>query len=218
MVNMFLQLDPLVFIGTDPKEDSQDFIDEMHKTLRVIRATKTEGVELASYCLKGVAYSWFETWEDSREERSPSSRWSEFADAFIDHFFPGETKAARVADFESLNQGYLSVWEYHMRFACLSKYATYMLPTMEARVHRFLQGLSPLVINEAATAGLNSDMNYGKMVAFTQDTETHKLKNRMEREGSNKARSAGNFGGSSSGGGDRTMFRGGSSGPYQSSA
>ncbi|XP_070057144.1 uncharacterized protein [Nicotiana tomentosiformis] len=176
-----------------------------------------EGAELASFCLKGVAYSWFEMWEDSREEGSPPARWSEFADAFIDHFLPIETNAARASEFDSLKQGSMSVWEYHMSFACLSKYAIYMLPSMEARVCRFVQGLSPLVIKEAATAVLNSDMNYGKMVAFSQSTETRKWKNIMERESSSKAQSAGNFGGSSGGGG-RSAFRGGSSGPSQSFA
>ncbi|XP_070042681.1 uncharacterized protein [Nicotiana tomentosiformis] len=163
-VNKFLQLDPLVFTSTDPEEDPEDFIDEMHKTLRVIRATETEGVKLASYRLKGVACSWFEMWKDFREEGSPP--WSEFADAFIDHFLLAETKAAHATEFESLKQGSMSVWEYHIRFTCLSKYAIYMFPTIEARVRRFVQGLSPLVINEAATVALNSDMNYGKMVAF----------------------------------------------------
>jgi len=67
-----------------------------------------------------------------------------------------------------------------MRFAYLSKYVISMLPTMEARVCRFVQGLSPLVINEAATTALNYDMNYGKMVAFAQAIETHKLRNIME--------------------------------------
>ncbi|XP_070034784.1 uncharacterized protein [Nicotiana tomentosiformis] len=147
-----------------------------------MRATETEGVELASYRLKGVAYSWFEMWEDSREEWSPPTRWSEFADAFIDHFLPAETKVARVVEFETLKVGSKSVWEYHMEFVRLSKYDVHMMPTMEARVRRFLQGLSPLVINEAATSALNSDMNYGKMVAFAQATEARKLKHRMERK------------------------------------
>ncbi|XP_019258974.1 PREDICTED: uncharacterized protein LOC109237166 [Nicotiana attenuata] len=57
---------------------------------------------------------------------------------------------------------------------------------MEARVRRFVQGFRPLVINEAATAALNFDMNYGKMVLFSQATETRKLKNMMERQGSSK--------------------------------
>ncbi|XP_070039529.1 uncharacterized protein [Nicotiana tomentosiformis] len=173
-----------------------------------MHATETEGVELASYRLKKVAYSWFEMWEESLEEESPPSRWSEFVDAFIDHFFPAETKAARAAEFESLKQCSMSVWEYHMRFVRFSKYAIYILPTMEARVRWFVHGLTPLVINEAATAALNSDMIYGKIVVFPQATDTRKLKNRMERDGSNKARSAGNYSGNFGGGG-RSAFRGG---------
>ncbi|XP_070034801.1 uncharacterized protein [Nicotiana tomentosiformis] len=148
----------------------------MHKTLRPMRAMETEAVKLTSYRLKEVAYSWFELWEESREEGSPPARWSEFTDAFIDNFLPAETKAARAAEFESLRQGSLSVWEYHMKFAHLSKYVIYMSPIMEARVHQFVQGLSPLVINEVAAAALNFDKNYGKMVAFAQATEDRKLK------------------------------------------
>ncbi|XP_070036704.1 uncharacterized protein [Nicotiana tomentosiformis] len=112
----------------------------------------------------------------------------------MDHFLAAETRAALAAEFECLKQGSKSVWEYHMEFVRLSKYVILMLTTMEARVRRFMQGLSPLVINEAATAALNSDMNYGKMVSFAQATQNHKLKNRMEREGNSKARSADNFG------------------------
>ncbi|XP_070048625.1 uncharacterized protein [Nicotiana tomentosiformis] len=182
-----------------------------------MRATETEAMELASYCLKEVAYSWFELWEESREKGIPLAKWGEFADAFIDHFLPTETKAARGAEFENLRQGSLSVWDYHMRFTYLPKYVIYMLPTMEARLRWFVQGLSPLVINEADTAALYSDMNYGKMVAFTQATETRKWKNIMERKGSNKAQSTGNFGGFS-GGGKSTIFKGGASRPSQSFA
>ncbi|XP_070024795.1 uncharacterized protein [Nicotiana sylvestris] len=181
-----------------------------------MRETETEGVELAAYRLKGVAYSWFELWEDSREEGRPPARWSKFADAFIDHFLPAETRAAWAAEFENLRQGNRSVWEYHIEFARLSKYAIHILPTMEARVHRFVQGLNSLTINEASTAALNLDMNYGKMVAFAQATENRKLKNKMEREGNSKARTTGNMGESLGGG--RLAFKGGSLGPSQSVA
>ncbi|XP_070057138.1 uncharacterized protein [Nicotiana tomentosiformis] len=103
--------------GANLEDDPLDFIDEMHKTLRVMRATETEGVELAAYRLKGVAYSWFEPWEDSLEEGSPPARWSEFADAFMDHFLPDKTRATRAAEFENLKQesfpheGYNAVWK-----------------------------------------------------------------------------------------------------------
>ncbi|XP_070015583.1 uncharacterized protein [Nicotiana sylvestris] len=51
-----------------------------------------------------------------------------------------------------------------MEFVRLSKYAPQLLSTIDARVRRFVQGLSPLVVNEAATVDLHSDMNYGKIV------------------------------------------------------
>ncbi|XP_070040444.1 uncharacterized protein [Nicotiana tomentosiformis] len=135
-------------------------------------------------------------WENSHEEGSPPARWSEFADAFMDHFLLAETKANPVAEFENLKWGSKNVWEYYMEFARLPKYDIHMLPAMEARVRQFVQGLSPWVIYEAARTTLNSDMNYGKMVAFSQATENCKLKNRMEREDSSKAWSSGNFGNS----------------------
>nr|XP_009794361.1 PREDICTED: uncharacterized protein LOC104241141 [Nicotiana sylvestris] len=136
-----------------------------------MRATEIEGVELVAYRLKAVAYSWFELWEDYREEGRPPARWSEFDDAFIDHFLPAEKRAARAAEFENLRLGNRSVWDYHMKFARLTKYAIHMLPTKEAR-----------------------------MVAFAQAIENRKLKNRIKREGNSKARSLGNMGESLSGG------------------
>ncbi|XP_070005170.1 uncharacterized protein [Nicotiana sylvestris] len=169
-------------MGANPEEDPQDFIDEMHKTLRVMHATEIEGVELAAYY----------------------------------HFLPAETRAARAAEFENLKQGSRSVLEYHMEFARMSKYVIHMLPTMEPRVRGFVQGLNPLTINKASTAALNSDMNYEKIVAFSQAIENRKLKNRMEREGNSKARSTSNMGESLGGG--RSAFRGGSSGSFQSVA
>ncbi|XP_070055516.1 uncharacterized protein [Nicotiana tomentosiformis] len=53
------------------------------------------------------------------------------------------------------------------------------------------------------------------MVSFSQATESHKLKDRMERESSSKAQSAGNLGGPLGGGDGRSAFRGGSSGTSQ---
>nr|XP_009794583.1 PREDICTED: uncharacterized protein LOC104241340 [Nicotiana sylvestris] len=78
-----------------------------------------------------------------------------------------------------------------MEFVRLSKYAPQLVSTMDARVRRFVQGLSPLVVNEAATAALHLDMKYGKIVGFAQAIESRKLKIRAERESSSRARSAG---------------------------
>nr|XP_009781102.1 PREDICTED: uncharacterized protein LOC104230065 [Nicotiana sylvestris] len=146
-----------------------------------MHANEIEGVELDAYRLKGVTYLWFEPWEDSREEGKPPVKWSEFANAFIDHFLPAETRSTHAIEFENLKQGSKDVWGYYMDFACLSKYVIHISPTMEARA-----------------------------------IENHKLKNRMEQKGTNKARSTGNI--VESFGGARLAFRRGSSGSSQSVA
>ncbi|XP_070007922.1 uncharacterized protein [Nicotiana sylvestris] len=169
-----------------------------------------EGVELASYRLRGAAYSWFEMWEDSRGEKRPPARWDEFVDAFMDHFLPAETMAAHATEFEVLKQGSMSVWEYHMEFVRLSKYAPQLMSTMGDRVRRFVQGLSPLVVKEAATTALHLDMSYGKIVGFAQATEARKLKIRAERESNSRARLVGHSG--------RPVQRRGPSGSSQSYA
>ncbi|XP_070040992.1 uncharacterized protein [Nicotiana tomentosiformis] len=65
-VRGFINLDPPVFTGEDPNEDPQVFIDRMQRTLRVMKNTVTELVELASYRLQDVAVNWYESWELSR--------------------------------------------------------------------------------------------------------------------------------------------------------
>nr|XP_009797334.1 PREDICTED: uncharacterized protein LOC104243778 [Nicotiana sylvestris] len=78
---------------------------------------------------------------------------------------------------------------------------------MAARATEF-EGLSPLVVNEAATVALHSDMNYGKIVGFAQDTEARKLNIRAGRESNNRARSMSHSG--------RPVQRRGPSGSSQS--
>ncbi|XP_059288807.1 uncharacterized protein LOC132042219, partial [Lycium ferocissimum] len=65
-VRDFLTCNPPEFYGSRPAEDPQDFVRQMLRTLRVIRATETESVELASYRLRDVAVNW-----DSAQMRPP---------------------------------------------------------------------------------------------------------------------------------------------------
>ncbi|XP_070034830.1 uncharacterized protein [Nicotiana tomentosiformis] len=116
-----------------------------------------------------------------------SSHQGDSASSRVNRFLHLDPLAAHAVKFENLKQGSMSVWDYHLRFADHSNDITYMMPTMEAKVHSFVEGLSPLVINESATAALNSDINYGKIVAFSQATETRKLKYKMKREGNKKS-------------------------------
>ncbi|XP_070039485.1 uncharacterized protein [Nicotiana tomentosiformis] len=90
-VHDFINLDPPLFIRSDPKEDPQTFIDQVHRTLRVMHASDTEVVELASYRLRGP--------------NAPPTVWKEFSEAFLHHYLPFEIGRARADKFLNLRQG-----------------------------------------------------------------------------------------------------------------
>ena len=69
------------------------------RTLRIIKASETESVELATYRLRDVTNNWYESWELSRGEGAPPAVWDEFVETFQGHFLPLEMKRARVDRF-----------------------------------------------------------------------------------------------------------------------
>ena len=87
-----MRMNPPKFTGTKVEEDPQEFVDEMEKIFRVMYVDTVEGVELAAYQLKGVANQWYNEWEDLRGGDVEPSVWSEFVEAFLDRFFPQESR------------------------------------------------------------------------------------------------------------------------------
>ncbi|XP_070004402.1 uncharacterized protein LOC142163410 [Nicotiana tabacum] len=194
----FLNMKPLVFIGSKKDENPQNFIDEVQKIFRVMHATDTEVSELAVYQLKDVANTWYETWEESRGEDADPATWKEFADAFLEHFLPIDVLEAKALEFERLRQNDMSVNEYYLKFVSLAKYAPEMVRDMRARVRRFVLGLSDDLFADANIAAQNNDMTITKMVAFVQGNEDRlkeeeRLRREKERKFSKRAKSAGNF-------------------------
>ncbi|XP_070039402.1 uncharacterized protein [Nicotiana tomentosiformis] len=183
-VRDFINLDHAVFTGADPNEDPQVFIDRMQRTLRVIKATVTESVELASYRLQDVAVNWYESWELSRGKDSPPTVWQEFTKAFLCHYLPPELRRARIDRFLTLQQGNMSV-RYNLQFDSLARYAPTIISKMEDRVHRFVMGLELHLLNDCIPVSLQLDMDISRIQAYAQGVEERKQKQRMDRSGQN---------------------------------
>ncbi|XP_070040004.1 uncharacterized protein [Nicotiana tomentosiformis] len=181
-VRDFINLDLPVFTGADPNEDPQVFIDRMQRTLRVMKATLTESVELASYRLQDVAVNWYESWELSRGEDAPPAVWQEFTEAFLHHYLPLELRWARVDRFLTLRQGNMSVREYSLQFDLLARYAPTIVSKMEDRVHRFVMGLEPHLLNNCMSVSLHPYMDISSIQAYAQGVEERKQKQRADRE------------------------------------
>ena len=102
--------------------------------------TSREKVELASYQLKEVAQVWFEQWRDERPVRASSVDWGVFKTAFIDRFFPLESREKDLVEFLNLCQGGMSVNEYSLKFTPLSKYAPTLVANSRDKMNKFLMG------------------------------------------------------------------------------
>ncbi|WMV36730.1 hypothetical protein MTR67_030115, partial [Solanum verrucosum] len=95
-VREFLHLAPPLFTGSSLTDDPQDFIDHIYRVLRVMHASVTEAVDLASFRLRDVAILWYEAWERSRGPDVPPAEWEDFSKAFFAHYFPREVREARL--------------------------------------------------------------------------------------------------------------------------
>nr|XP_009762399.1 PREDICTED: uncharacterized protein LOC104214440 [Nicotiana sylvestris] len=126
----------------------------MQRTLRVMHASDTKSVELASYRLRDVAVQWYETWELSRGTNA--------------------SPAARVDRFLALKQGNMSVREYSLQFDSLARYAPSIVAEISDRVHQFVVGLGPYIINECSMATLLDGMDISRIQAYAQNLEDWK--------------------------------------------
>ena len=64
--------------------------------------------------------------------------WELFNTAFLDVFFPGDMKEAKVEELINLKQGSMTVREYSLKFVKLSRYATSLVSNSRDEISRFL--------------------------------------------------------------------------------
>ncbi|XP_069152651.1 uncharacterized protein [Solanum lycopersicum] len=112
----FTRMNPPIFTGAMTSEDTQGFIDEVHKILVAMRATDIEKAELAFYQLKDVEQTWCKMWQDCRVLGWVTITWDQFKTTLLERFFPREMRKAMVEEFINLKQGFMTVREYSLKF------------------------------------------------------------------------------------------------------
>ena len=55
----FIRMNPPYFYGSKSDEDPQEFIDQVQKVIDIMGVTSVQSVELATYQLQDVAYTWY---------------------------------------------------------------------------------------------------------------------------------------------------------------
>ncbi|KAH0641167.1 hypothetical protein KY285_037753 [Solanum tuberosum] len=149
-IREFLRMNPPSFTGTSTSEDPENFVNELKK------------------------------WEGGRAEDAPPASWACFEEAFLGRFFPRELKEAKVREFLTLKQEFLSAHEYGLKFTQLSRYAPEIVADMKSRMNLFVAGLSRLWSKEGRVAMLISDMDISRLMVYVQQFEKEKRRDREE--------------------------------------
>ena len=126
-------MNPPIFYGSKVDEDLQEFIDEVYKIHLAIGLTTSEKYELSTYKLKGVAQIWYVHWRDNRPWRCGQLTWEIFKKAFLDRFFPRDTRKEKVVVFINLPQGRRSVNDYSLEFIICQSMLPFWFTILETK-------------------------------------------------------------------------------------
>ncbi|KAL3714378.1 hypothetical protein ACJRO7_006325 [Eucalyptus globulus] len=143
LVEQFLKLNPPQFTGIGDPEVATSWIKKLEKAFALLVCNETEKVLLATYQLDGVADTW---WKTTRETIFPEGvvpEWNAFREAFNVKYFSETAKEVKMAEFQRLRQGSLTVDQYEAKFAELSQYAPELIANPVNRARRFREGFKP---------------------------------------------------------------------------
>ncbi|XP_070046957.1 uncharacterized protein [Nicotiana tomentosiformis] len=99
-------------------------------------------VDFAVFQMTGYAKSWWRDYVLTRPAGLPSLICDKFSQLFIEKFIPFTMREDYRRQFESLQQGSMTVTQYETRFVDLACHAIILLPTERERVRRFIDGLT----------------------------------------------------------------------------
>nr|XP_009770063.1 PREDICTED: uncharacterized protein LOC104220809 [Nicotiana sylvestris] len=191
----FLKLKSPKFTGFDNSAVPQSFLDRTLKALRALGCSSERVMELTTYKLVDMANTWYETVLLGRPARAAPLTWDEFTKLFKKYFLPYSLMQKYAKNFEILVQTpYMDVSTYNTKFCKLAIYDPYLVPTEEARVQRFVDGLVGRLYTTVAPQ--MKTLSYSDIVDLARKIEN---KGRDERAASDlrkKAKIGGAFSGS----------------------
>ncbi|XP_039161171.1 zinc finger CCHC domain-containing protein 9-like [Eucalyptus grandis] len=107
--------------------------------------TKAEKVVLAAYQLRGIAATWWKANKGIVFPEGVAPEWNAFLEVFNEKYFSDCARELKMAEFQRLRQGMMTVDEYEAKFVELSQYAPELVQKPADRARRFRDGLRPEV-------------------------------------------------------------------------
>ncbi|XP_070016384.1 uncharacterized protein [Nicotiana sylvestris] len=141
-----------------------------------------------------MANTWYETVLLGRPAGAPPLTWDEFTKLFKNHFLPDSLMQQYARDFERLVQTPdMDVSTYNTKFYKLAIYAPHLVPTEEARVQRFVDGLVGRLYT--AVAPQMKTLSYSDVVDLARKIENKGREERATSDLRKKAKTGGAFSG-----------------------
>ncbi|XP_022572945.1 uncharacterized protein LOC106437272 [Brassica napus] len=128
--------------GTDPCE-ADVWLHNIEQNFAATRCPEEFKKDVAVYYLEKDAISWWLCVERNFGDFNLS--WADFRTAFVQKYFPPETRDRLEIKFMGLVQGGLSVRKYEAEFTCLRKYVNYGGDDEMMIIRKFLRGLNPYI-------------------------------------------------------------------------
>ncbi|XP_075112286.1 uncharacterized protein LOC142182173 [Nicotiana tabacum] len=139
-----------------------------------------------------MANTWYETVLLGRPTGAAPLTWDEFTKLFKNHFLPDSLMQQYARDFERLVQTLdMDVSTYNTKFCKLAIYAPHLVPTEEARVQRFVDGLVSHLYT--AVAPQMKTLSYSDVVDLARKIENKGREERAASDLRKKAKTRGAF-------------------------
>ncbi|XP_070004165.1 uncharacterized protein [Nicotiana sylvestris] len=151
-----------------------------------------------------MANTWYETLLLGRPAGAAALTWDEFTKLFKNHFLPDSLMQQYARDFERLVQTPdMDVSTYNTKFCKLAIYALHLVPTEEARVQRFVDGLVSRLYTVVAPQ--MKTLSYSNIVDLARKIENKGHEEHAASDLRKKAKTGGTFRGAT---GTRNRGRG----------
>ncbi|VFQ73807.1 unnamed protein product [Cuscuta campestris] len=122
------------------------------RTIRVLgnlRVPQDQRGDLAVALLQDSAYDW---WKRVGADVPEPMQWATFDRLFHEEYIPEHFVEAKREEFLKFTQGKLTLPEYRQKFDELAEFGQDLVPTMEKRCKRFVEGLRPDISAHLITA------------------------------------------------------------------
>ncbi|XP_070057850.1 uncharacterized protein [Nicotiana tomentosiformis] len=194
LLNVLEALVPTQGGSSDNSANPQSFLDGELKALHALGCSSERSVDLAAYNLEDMTNTWYETVLLGRPAGATPLTWDEFTKLFVNHFLPDSLMQKYARDFERLVQTPdMNVSTYNTKFCKLARYAPYLVPTEEARVQRFVDGLVGHLYT--AVAPHMKTLSYFDAVGLARKIENKGRDERATSDLRKKAKTGGSFSG-----------------------